>query len=137
MSLPHLERGSLSKFSNTHSALRFSPFIPPSNSIYWQVFIVKNKIIGEKNKNKLNITSESVLNSQKEILNFDRKKNHSDLKALNVILLLMGQMSLAYSYVIEEWKFPFPERDFTCFSLLELAQTLRCKQQKTASSLFK
>ena len=75
MSLPHLERGSLSKFSNTHSALRFSPFIPPSNSIYWQVFIVKKQNDWGKNKNSLNITSESVLDSQKEILHFHQKKN--------------------------------------------------------------
>ena len=37
--------------SQTHlSALRFSPFILPSNSIYWQVFIVKNKLLGKKTK---------------------------------------------------------------------------------------
>ena len=121
MSLLHLERVSLSKFSNIHSALRFSLFIPPSNSIYWQVFIVK-KMIEENNKNNLNITSESVLNSQKEILNFDQKKNVTSRSSM-LILLLMVQMSLPYSYVIKERKFPFPERHFTCFSLLELAQT--------------
>ena len=79
-------------------------------------------MIEENNKNNLNITSESVLNSQKEILNFDQKKNVTSRSSM-LILLLMVQMSLPYSYVIKERKFPFPERHFICFSLLELAQT--------------
>ena len=85
-----------------------------------------------KNKNSLNITSESVLDSQKYYI-LTRKKIHSDLKVLMLILLLMVQMSLTYSYVIKDWKFPFPERDFTCFSLLELAQT---QVQATENSII-
>ena len=80
-------------------------------------------MIGEKIKTVWISPLSLCLIPRKKYYILTRKKIHSDLKVLMLILLLMVQMSLTYSYVIKEWKFPFPERDFTCFSLLQLAQT--------------